>query len=862
MATYYSQKDGAWSDMTVWKDGPSSGSPPANLAAMDDSPIVIQLNNKVHCDVDMSGFAGLQTVTITSHTTTPGMLYWKDSSSGHLKMKTGNYIVGTNAAVKGRILANSDGTWRGVKGLTVTGSESANTLTAATHGLPDTTLVSFFPSSTSSVLPAPLQVGVNYFVRDTAENTFKVALTSGGTAIDLTTDGTGTFGVDTCLALATKAVIELGATSSINAQYLDVELCCSQPVNKYAETYGVPFIVTFANATEKFTIVSPTNTPAIPPNGTPITLSGTLPAELTAGTIYFVKAVSGATGELEATIGGGTIAITGDGSGTIYMHYGCWGPVAQATEVNTTTGLITWNGVPPAADTIVRVKSSGTLPTGLVEGQQYYVRGISGNGCKLSTVTGTDTCIVIPSAVGSGNISMYCGSTYTNSKVVNVVQDVATADPGWSTTTGHNRVALVSIGPAAYDQQRDLLATIHAKYLILTTNNVDSTQYPLSRVGLSSRNVSIRSACTTAISICDYANATTSAGVYQCEIANSVATGTTFSGYALNYGTGHTVSGTVFGCSYGINYGTGHTVSGTVFGCSYGINYGTGHTVYGTVFGCTNGINYGIGHTVSGTVFGCSYGINYGTGHTVSGTVFGCNYGLISGIGHTVSGKIGYNSSDIAVPNATDFMFGASDSNALSIFLRDAKIPASPVFNSRNTAGVGSHGKQGVYSEDHGNTPGASVCYQPMGTITKVAINSGGDAPTTNPLTTTTGHCLEVVAQTNCSTIAPITIFENHKIWLAAGTYTITYAVQTTYSSIAAGALVLTCRYMSDDSPLTYVETTNAPAITTRTDANDWTNTLHVHVTQAAAGWVDCKMLLYAYEASDEVYVWPVPVII
>ena len=709
---------------------------------------VIPAGCQMLMNTDMAAYtAGILALTVSGDNTTPGMLYWKNGTDGHLKLKTGTSptgaIIGTTGTFKGRILANSDGVWRGVKGLTVTGNVD-NTLTANTHGLADGTLVSFFPNSVTDVLPAPLQVGKSYFVVSTATNTFKVSLTSGGAEIDLTTAGTGTFGVDTCLAIANKAVIELGATSQILATYLDIELVCTNPANLWVRTYKTKYDFT-----------------------------------------------------------------------------------ANGTNVSIANNTIDLGTTPPAADLAVMITTvAGTLPAPLIENMVYYVRAVSGNTCKLAYYSGSDLLIVDLTSTGSGTCSIITGHTDTTTKTINVLEDVR-ADPGWVTTSGHNRVALASTLPANCDQQRDFLATINETNLVFTTNKIDSTQGPGARIGISSRNVSIRSATTTAaLNIVDYTSANTAAGVFQCEIANSVATGTTFSGYGIAYGTGHIVSGTVFGCNYGIHYGAGHTISGTVFGCNTGFYSGTGCII------------------------------------TITGTVFGCKTGVYSGTGYIVSGKIGYNSENVAALNVVDFCFGNAEFPGLTVFLRNAKIPANPVFFYINQPGVGSQGKQGVYSEDHGQVIGASCCYQPMGNVLKTAINAGSPAPTTNPAGTTTGHCIEAsTIQTNCSTIAPVTIFENHKLWMAAGTYTITYKVQTNYSAIAAGLLKLTCRYPSAASPLAYAESTHSPAITTRANADDWTQTLYVTVVVAVAGWVECKMLLYKYESAKAVFVWPVPVV-
>ena len=59
---------------------------------------------------------------------------------------------------------------------------SSDTIYSASHGLADTTPIVFIGGTP----PAPLVEGTTYFVRDSAGDSFKVAATSGGVAIDLT----------------------------------------------------------------------------------------------------------------------------------------------------------------------------------------------------------------------------------------------------------------------------------------------------------------------------------------------------------------------------------------------------------------------------------------------------------------------------------------------------------------------------------------------------------------------------------------------------------------------------------------------------------------------------------------------------
>ena len=69
-----------------------------------------------------------------------------------------------------------------------TADASTDFLTSNAHGLVDTQQIQVVGTD----LPAGLSASTNYFVRDKTTNTFKLAATSGGTAINITDNGTGT----------------------------------------------------------------------------------------------------------------------------------------------------------------------------------------------------------------------------------------------------------------------------------------------------------------------------------------------------------------------------------------------------------------------------------------------------------------------------------------------------------------------------------------------------------------------------------------------------------------------------------------------------------------------------------------------
>lgn len=68
--------------------------------------------------------------------------------------------------------------------IAVTGTASTDLINAVAHGLPDGTRVKF----TSKTGGTGLTTGTTYYVRDTLADTFKLAATAGGAAINFTTD--------------------------------------------------------------------------------------------------------------------------------------------------------------------------------------------------------------------------------------------------------------------------------------------------------------------------------------------------------------------------------------------------------------------------------------------------------------------------------------------------------------------------------------------------------------------------------------------------------------------------------------------------------------------------------------------------
>jgi hypothetical protein len=72
---------------------------------------------------------------------------------------------------------------------------STDVVTSYSHGFNDTDQVVVYGVVGATSLPTGISHGGVYFVRDSTTHTFKLALTSGGAAIDLTTDGGGYIGL-------------------------------------------------------------------------------------------------------------------------------------------------------------------------------------------------------------------------------------------------------------------------------------------------------------------------------------------------------------------------------------------------------------------------------------------------------------------------------------------------------------------------------------------------------------------------------------------------------------------------------------------------------------------------------------------
>ncbi len=127
---------------------------------------------------------------------------------------TATHVGIFDAATSGNLLYQ--GALRGAA-KTVSGAAAGDTLTSTAHGYANgTTIVLEVVPGLS--LPGGLTAGTVYYVVATAANTFQLSATLGGTAIDITTDGTASAAQDN------RKTVGNGDTFSFAAGALDISL--------------------------------------------------------------------------------------------------------------------------------------------------------------------------------------------------------------------------------------------------------------------------------------------------------------------------------------------------------------------------------------------------------------------------------------------------------------------------------------------------------------------------------------------------------------------------------------------------------------------------------------------------------------
>jgi hypothetical protein len=243
------------------------------------------------------------------------MLYFTTGTSGWLKIRTGYNLVGTSAANKGRVLANSDGVWGNTGALPfadkavidLQGTSQAactylsfrmycyapTTKAVRTYASKYTVTVSgdTFTGATLSngtkvniqssvAVPAPLVETATFYVVDTSGSTFKLACVSGGTYITLTDAGSGTIEVFTGLAILTSGALNVLEDVSADSAWTTVSGSNSAILANYADDTQSTTITAIAAGT--VTTALTTDSEQFP--GAPIVLTSRNVRIVSAGT--------------------------------------------------------------------------------------------------------------------------------------------------------------------------------------------------------------------------------------------------------------------------------------------------------------------------------------------------------------------------------------------------------------------------------------------------------------------------------------------------------------------------------------------------------------------------------------------------
>lgn len=128
------------------------------------------------------------------------LLAWTAASVGNLSLagaETFDVPAAGTVAYVGAWSASTAGTFRGMwpanggTPMPFTAVGATDIITVDAHGYANADTVTVWDLGSGSVIPTGLVEGTVYHVRDVAGDTFKLAATAGGAAIDLTTDGGG-----------------------------------------------------------------------------------------------------------------------------------------------------------------------------------------------------------------------------------------------------------------------------------------------------------------------------------------------------------------------------------------------------------------------------------------------------------------------------------------------------------------------------------------------------------------------------------------------------------------------------------------------------------------------------------------------
>lgn len=669
----------------------------------------------------------------------------------------------------------------------------------------------------------------------------------------------GVWGTTTALQNSNTAMIWLVGLSYINATNLDIALYCTQPTIYYVNIYSTKYDFNAETAID--TVNNTIDLGVSPPAAdTPIIFlassGATLPTPIVSERLYYVRGVSGNTFKISATtsddyiidltaIGNGTCSVLlkpTDSTSThnVYQDISADGPWSTTAPFNTVSVIDCNNQTLKTYRTSLSTKSSNSIVLAANPGSAYMAGTrvyLTSRNVAIRTTTTSSTHQVIQYTAGDTHGSVFQCSFITNTTGT-------TGLYGYGITNGDNHVFSGVFGGFAYVAYSFNTSTLSG--LFIANLSV--------MFGYTSEVSGIISGCTTAF----YSGGgITSSG----EISATT--------YVVRAGAGIVASGRYRGGSvFSYNVSKGILFSGIIENFTQAFNLVTGIeiTSNGVIDSISTGFYNCYGIKFEGILSNCfTQGFASSFHIIISGTIYNasnfmldCGYVLITETGIIDSCL----TSCISRCGGSIIIYGTL-TNCGAYFttpcgINYIKKGASVETVSLNRAVSNLYGNHSrLYVEDFGGVSGAMKIFDNAGDIIKTACDGTGDAPSVDP-DGGNDYCLEASnIQSFCGSYdTKLVIFDEHKIWMEAGTYTITYKVQTTYAGISAGGLILSCEYL-DSTGITII--TDSSAIDQRSDDSDWTQTLSVTITTSDSYWVKLKMELNEYESGNEVYVWPIP---
>ena len=276
------------------------------------------------------------------------------------------------------------------------------------------------------------------------------------------------------------------------------------------------------------------------------------------------------------------------------------------------------------------------------------------------------------------------------------------------------------------------------------------------------------------------------------------------------------------------------SVSG-VLGCEIINTGGSGTTFYGV------GLDNSNNNTISGSISGCAYGLYSGNNNTISGSISGCTYGLNNSSNNTISGSISGGS--------YSYKFGGVDN---ATFINSVSTLSFAGLNTAYYSGQ-------IYFENYNGIVGNNFVQDVFGLVSRVVAGQGSPIPALDP-TGGDGDLVQAGSiQSLCSQGNPLKVLNNFRVWITAGTHTLTLKTINSFSGgISSGNISLSAQYITTGGVSGFA-TNNTTALST---ATDWSQTISVSFTQVNNGWVTLNLTLMQYDATVPLlYVYPIPTV-